>query len=396
VKHLRKLLGEDWVEREMLCVEPRHPLGRWYRKSADNPLTHYADELAGFILNSRSIRCDTARLASKLKAEFVETLTEMGYAVFLGKQGFQVTMEPNAPQAGPDLLAVRANKYYVEVRKVGLDEARAAADLATDDVFDRLCATPSRHSILISMTEEYSAYSPQLKQALRLVRTVLRDLGNKRVQKATLYYYGPNDYSLREGDEVQPNYDYSDGEKLAAQVHEVERARDARFVARFDNTGHENARTTVAVHPLGPHPHLLQPDQTYLRLRTILRKKREQLPKGSRGIIVLELSDLEKIMVDQYTLMSSLYGDLQITFRSTPEGEGFQADESRKTNGLFLGTSRVSAVVVEKVKIAGGDLSVSREVFPTNNPQAVVLTLEELKSFGTICKGLEHLCAEGL
>lgn len=38
----------------------------------------------------------------------------------------------------------------------------------------------------------------------------------------------------------------------------------------------------------------------------------------------------------------------------------------------------------------------SREVFPTNNPQAMILTLDELKSFGTIAEGLERLCAENL
>ncbi len=216
------------------------------------------------------------------------------------------------------------------------------------------------------------------------------------MRKASLYYHGPADYTLREGDEVEPDYDYSDRESLAAQVDGFERARKARFVARFDDTGQENARTAVGVHPLSSDPFLLKPDQTYLRLRGILRKKREQLPKASRGVIVLELSDLEKIAVDQETLMSALYGDLQMTLRAAPEGEGFQSDLSRKANGFFLRTSRVSAVVAERVRIADGGILVSREVFPTYNPQAVVLTLEELKSFGAITAGLEHLCAEQL
>ncbi len=390
-----ELLGEEWVEREMLCADPRHLLGRWYRKSVDNPVTRYVDELAGFVLNSGAVTCDTARLATKLKGEFVETLIEMDYAVFLGKQGFKVTMEPFAPKAGPDLLGVRGYEYYFEMRKVGVDEVHAAADLASEDVFARLCGTPSRYGILISMTDEYSAFSPQLKRALRVVETVLRDLGEKHVRKARLFYHGPTDYILREGDDVEPDFDYSDGEKLAAQIREFEREKGARFVARFDDTGQENSRTQVGVHPLGSDPHLLEPDQTYLRLRRILHKKRDQLPKGSRGIIVLELSDLDKLMVDQYTIESSLYGELQMTWRAAPPGEDFQVDENRKPNGFFLTTSRVSAVVVERVKITDG-FSVSREVFLTNNPQAAVLTLGELGSFGTIAEGLEHLCAEQL
>jgi hypothetical protein len=395
MKQLQKLLGEEWVEREMLCADPQHLLGRWYRKSVDNPLTRYVDELAGFVLNSGAVTCDTARLATKLKGEFGETLIEMDYAVFLAKQGFKVTMEPSAPKAGPDLLGVRGHEFYFEMRKVGLDEVRAAADLASEDVFTRLCGTPSRYGILISMTDEYSAFSPQLKRALRVVVTVLKDLGEKHVQKASLFYHGPTDYALREGDEGEPDFDYSDGEKLAAQIREFEREKRARFVARFDDTGKENPRTSVGVHPLGSDPHLLKPDQTYLRLRRILHKKCDQLPKGSRGIIVLELSDLEKLVVGQYTLESSLYGELQMTLRAAPPGKDFQVDENRKRNGFFLTTSRVSAVVVERVKI-GDDFSFSREVFPTNNPQAAVLTLGELKSFGTIAEGLENLCAEQL
>jgi hypothetical protein len=82
LKYIRKLMGEKWVEREILCAEPRHPLGEWYRKSSDNPITRYTNELADFILNSRSFKCDVARLATKVSGEFVDTLVEMGYAVF--------------------------------------------------------------------------------------------------------------------------------------------------------------------------------------------------------------------------------------------------------------------------------------------------------------------------
>jgi len=57
VKNLEKLLGEEWVKNEMICDQPKHFLGRWYKKSADNPITRYADELADFILNSGSVKC---------------------------------------------------------------------------------------------------------------------------------------------------------------------------------------------------------------------------------------------------------------------------------------------------------------------------------------------------
>jgi hypothetical protein len=58
-------------------------------------------------LKGESLKCDVARLATKLQGEFVDTLTELGYAVFLVKQGMQVTMEPTFPLAGADLRAVK-------------------------------------------------------------------------------------------------------------------------------------------------------------------------------------------------------------------------------------------------------------------------------------------------
>jgi hypothetical protein len=90
-------------------------------------------------------------------------------------------MEPTAPKSGPDLLVVKDESYYVEVRKVGLDEEHRTVDAATEDVFARLCATPSRYSIVLSMTNDYTAFSRKLKQASRRVATVLKDLEAKNL-----------------------------------------------------------------------------------------------------------------------------------------------------------------------------------------------------------------------
>jgi hypothetical protein len=101
-------------------------------------------------------------------------------------------------------------------------------------------------------------------------------------------------------------------------------------------------------------------------------------------------------MVDDYTLRTALYGELMVTVKRAARQEGFETDMNRKPTGFFLGTTRVSAVVIETAKISDDTYVVNREVFPTNNPQAKVLTLDELKSFGTIAEDLEHLCAEKL
>ena len=395
MENLRRLFGEEWFDREIVGPKPEHLLGRWYQKSKDNPVTGYTDMMVGYALQGELLRCDVPRLATKLQGEFVDTLVELGYAVFLVDQGAKVLMEPSAPLAGPDLGVEKGGRnYFVEIRRVQLDEAHAAGDLATEDVFEKLCSKPSRHSVVISMTDKYGAYSNELKRAVHRVRTVLEDLEKGGIEKATLYYYGPEDFSVREGAEEEPSYDYSDGKRLGDQIRDQEWRRDAPFVAHYDDTGQRNERTAVGVLRRGEAHALPKPDETYLRLRTLLRKKHKQLPKDSPGIILLDISALAPLMVDQFTIERTLYGDLVVVLGAA--AEGYPHDLPRKPNGYFMGTTRVSAVVIQKTEIAGKAVRIQREVFPTNNPNARVLRRDELKLFGTIAEGLENLCVEGL
>lgn len=397
MENLRKLLGDDWLSAEVFTSQPSHLLGRWYARNPNNPVTKYADELVGFLLrNENRIKCDLQRLATKLKAEFADTLIELDYAVFLANRGFQIHMEPTAPQAGPDLLAAQGNEqYYVEVRRVGLDEAHAAADLATEDVFERLCKVRSRYAVTISMTGQYSAYSPELKRAIKLVKGILSEIGTRQIQNAVLYYKAPDSYILREGPEIHRKYDFTGAEEFKRQVLEEEWISGANFVAHFDDAGEERDRTPVAVSH-GPHPQNLQPDQTHLRLRSILQKKVRQLPHDEKGLILIDITELAKLMVDDMTLSAALYGDLQLILTSVPGGEDFQQSATRKPNGFFMKTARVSAVVVSKMEFDDGRLVCTRKVFPTNNPQANILSAEELNSLGSVADGLDHLCAERL
>jgi len=391
LKNLRKLLGDEWIEENVVSAEPRHALGRWYKKSPESSVIRYTEELADFALNSGALKCDASRLGSKLKGEFVDTIVELGYAVFLAKRGCGVTMEPTAPKAGPDLLVVKDGSYYVEMRKVGLDEEHRTVDAATEDVFARLCGMPSRYDIVLSMTNEFVAFSPELKKASRRVVSALKELEGKKLPEAVLYYHGPNDWVLRDHDVRKVEFDYSDGAKLAGQIQEFERAGEARFVARFYDSGERRERTHVSVLSLGEDPGPLQADQTYLRLRGILNKKREQIPKGSRGVILIEISALAKLMVDEFTILRTLYGDVLVNPVSVAGGVRSRYEPGAQR--IFPWTSRVSAVVVETVSVGNEEITFNRTVYPTNNPQGQILQLEELELFGEVAEGLGHLCS---
>ena len=218
----------------------------------------------------------------------------------------------------------------------------------------------------------------------------MKTLPEKQATKTTLCYWGSDEQTLIQGD-AEPKLDYTDAEKLKTQIDQMEQIRNAPFVAEFNDTGAENDRTSVSVHSRNPNPNIPQPDKTYLRLRSILHQKRDQLPKGSRGIIVLELTELEKLGVDHFTLLSALYGDLPVSITKQAEGQEYESSASRRRNGFFDQTSRVSAVVIERIRI-GAPVEFSREVFPTNNAKAVLLTEAELECFGTVVQDLKHLC----
>ena len=87
MQSLQDLFGEEWIQSIIRSPDSQHPLARWYRKSPDNPVGNYTNELAEFILKGGSIKCDVLQLAAKLKADFVPTLVEMGYAVFWDDTG---------------------------------------------------------------------------------------------------------------------------------------------------------------------------------------------------------------------------------------------------------------------------------------------------------------------
>ena len=60
-------------------------------------------------------------------------------------------------------------------------------------------------------------------------------------------------------------------------------------------------------------------------------------------------------MVDEFTILRTLYGDVLVNPVAAAGGECLDLDMSRAPNGFFLGTSRVSAVVVETVNIGAED-----------------------------------------
>jgi hypothetical protein len=375
-------MGDQWVDTNVFGEKPTHLLGRWQQIRPGNPWVPYADELLRTILTSAKVELDRGALGQKLDADYVSTLAEMESAVFLEQQGFSVTLEPTAPERGPDLRADwEGIPYFVEVRALGESDEDDRFNSISRQLFSQLNTVPSSYSVDITVGDEYFPSTLPLKRAMDVVLESLKILKEEEWKRATLYHSSS-------GTLLNPGGDF-DGTRAAHQAI----VNKAEFIARFTNVGEEREKTTAsAARPFKRTP---QPDQTHERLKKILNKKRTQLPKHSRGIIVFDATEL--FMLTDFSVESALYGDLVVTF-SAPANPGEPPEELnalRNNRGFFRQTSRVSAVVIHKRVVENSTVRSEWKIYPTNrvDPDTIRLSLSELRRFGEL-DDREHLAAE--
>jgi len=381
--YLRKLIGDAWIDAELFADNPTHFLGRWQKKDPNNVWVTYTEGLVKAILTNENIKFDTEVLAKKLKSktDFVSTLAEMESATFLAQQGFKVTLEPTAPRKGPDIRADwEGVPYFVEIRTVGFSEDEDRRNLVTKEIFTKLGTVLSSYFVTLTVGDEYKPATPKLRDAIKDVVESLNELKERGAKEATLYHLR-KDVALL----VLPEVSIPD------EYYYIQ--HEADFVAQFRHLGEESPGTPASFLEQRKNPP--QPVKDHERLKNILEKKRDQLPKGSRGIIVLEVS--EPFMLSDFSVERALYGDLLVEFprvKSPVEAVG-EMTARRNNRGFLLHTSRVSAIVIQKRKVEDGKVENEWQVYPTNraNADTIRLSLAELKRFGDI-GDRKHLSAE--
>lgn len=387
--YLRQLMGNTWVDTNVFGDDPQHLLGRWQKRNPNNLWVPYTEELVETILKSKNIQLDAATLAQKLGADYRSTLAEMEVTAFLAGQGFSILVEPTAPERGPDLRADWGDThYFVEVRAVGDSEEDDRFNSISREIFTTLNAIHASYFAAVTVGDEYIPGSQPLRKATDALLTSLEILKKENRKRATLYY------SIS-GTLLNPRGDYSEvSEGSSAHRAKHQAIVDAAdFVVRFRNVGEDRPKTAASMSR--EFKRQLEPDQTHERLKKILNKKRAQLPKDSRGIIVLEGSEL--FMLNDFAIEAALYGDLvvRLTAPATPGSPMGEPTLRRNGRGLFRLTSRVSAVVIHRRRVEEGGIRNEWQIFPTNraNADTIRLTLAELKRFGEVGER-SHISAE--
>jgi len=388
--YLRKLLGDAWIDTEVFGQNPIHLLGRWQKSGPHNLWVPYIEELVKFILTNDRIKVVQKDLRRKLKAEYRSTVAEMESAVFLARQGFAVTLEPTAPKKGPDLRADwEETPYFIEIRDVGFSWDEGRIQLITTEIFERLNAVPSSYSVAITVGDTYTANSSQLKAATAVVVDALEVLMEDKPKTATLYYAHPNGKLLNRGGDFG-------GAMLSRREKQYQDIVDkADFIARFCYLGKEQTSIpTTVTRKLKSPP---EPVKTHERLKTILIDKISQLPKDSRGIIILEVS--EQFMLSDFTIKSALYGDLEVHFPlvSGPGEPVGEITAKKNERGFFGQTARVSAVGIHRRVSDYNQIRSTWQVYPTDraNADTIRLDLAELERFGDV-EDRKYLSAENI
>ena len=147
------------------------------------------------------VKFDAQVLADKIKDPYDSTLAEIESAVFLARQGFEIVLEPNAPDAGPDIRAdLESIAYFVEVREVGFAEDQERREQLTKQIFGKMKEIPSTYFASFTIGDEYSASSPRTQDAIAAVIEVLRVLKDGQIKRATFHYAHPSGKVLLPGD----------------------------------------------------------------------------------------------------------------------------------------------------------------------------------------------------
>lgn len=378
---LRALMGDAWVEANILSEKSEHLLGHWHRKSGGNPWVQYTDQLVERLMGSDRLVFDKTALARKLAAEYVPTLAEIEVAVHLLEQGFSLVLEPTAPAKGPDLRADIADKsYFVEVRAVSDSEDDERFNAVSSEVFARLNATPSRYTVKVTVGDDCMAGSGDLKKAIDQIVNALSVMKERNWEHAHLFH--SSSCSI-----LDPGTGLSPKEKEMAATAEV--------IAEFHDTGKEQEKTVASA--WRRYKSAPEPDQTHERLKKMLSKKKTQLPENSRGILVFDVSEL--FMLSDFSIESALYGDLvvRLTAPSAPSGPIGEPTLFRNGRGFFGKSSRVSAVVFHTRKLDQGKIENRWRVFPTNraNDDTIQLKEAELSLLGDL-EDRKNLSAENL
>jgi hypothetical protein len=224
---------------------------------------------------------------------------------------------------------------------------------------------------MLTVSVDYEPGSEKLRHAIDAVLTSLNALRDRGEREATLHF-------ARKGDAVLLFPGTNSPGKYSGILERAD------FVARFQQLDKEQPGTPASFFQQVKHPP--EPVKDHERLKTILNNKRRQLPSASRGIIVLDVSEL--FMLSDFTVERALYGDLLVGFQPVKGSEEPLGETAswRNNRGFLLHTSRVSAVVIQKRNVENGEVKVKRQVYPTNRADSdtIRLNLAELERFGAV------------
>lgn len=258
-------------------------------------------------------------------------------------------------------------------------------DLKFEYLHKKLDKVPSRYGLHFNIPDRYVAYSPELKGAVHTAISALKDLENAGKKEAALYYFSKDDYELLDRNLLVKGYDITASEEELELQNRC--MQPGVFCVDYQRITEE---PTTGMFALGDEARWMQPQS---RIRSVLGSKIDQMVKGERNIVVLDISHANVREID---VADAVYGSFGVEISPDPAtGRPMMSREIRKDDGFFRNTTRVQAVVAVRRTRRDNTLDTTWTVFPTSNKNAQLrLTTAELQQFGDIAARTESLAVD--
>ncbi|MDR0972404.1 MAG: hypothetical protein LBM61_00275 [Prevotellaceae bacterium] len=312
-------LFEDKIRTDMEWASHNDNTYEFCDRSAQDKIVHVR-----YVLNDWFSRYPTAEceeLKSRFKVSFNDALYELFLHELFLKQGFEITVHPNVPNATthPDFLISKNNtEIYVEAKvSTGKTSNEKALDNMTNTVYDAINTICSPNfSFKLNSLQLKTNRQPAIKSLKQFIENQLQQYDPDIVERqiCSIDYYLP----------LLPSIIYDD-DNIHIALSLIPRPKEKR--------NNSEIRETIAIYPC---------EQVYSEennIKTALKKKATKYGNLDKPYIVC-INSIQGVKVSDFDAMGAVLGSLQYLYPATNAHDGFFGNRNKYQH------TRVSAVLI--------------------------------------------------
>jgi len=289
-------------------------------------------------------------------------VTELEWVAHLKSKFKTVQFEPLFPEEGPDIKVNCGDGFFVEVTTLNLSKRLTPYEYMMNSFVSRIRKIPSNHYVYMDI--RHIITESEIKYLEGKIKELIADAAASKIPN-TIYYFSEKEICIWAGFDglnypTDLNKVLASGCKTAFQTYPMYfRGNEAKVAISVIPAGKEQPYTYV-----GGGYAFSGGDEK--RIRKALNEKLGQIPKDSKSVVVIDISNS---FTDEIDFENALDGSAQVTTRIEKEtGKMIESYWNRAKNGFFDISKTISAVIVQKRIIKDGTVSYRRILY--KNPNA--------------------------